>query len=79
MNGSGEVPECSGSKTNINQYNFNDPQFLHPIDNGVVSIISIKLNGLENFRIQTSSMIRDLKGRNKLGFVHNTFSKTATD
>lgn len=51
MNGSGEVPECSGSKTNINQYNFNDPQFLHPIDNGVVSIISIKLNGLENFRI----------------------------
>lgn len=45
MTGTWEIQESSGSKSNVDQYNFDDPLFLHPSDNGVVSIISIKFTG----------------------------------
>lgn len=49
--------------------------FLHPFDNGVVSITSFKFSGTKNFRIWRSSMTRAFKGRNKLSFVDKAFPK----
>ena len=74
----GETPSVSGSKS-PDRYDFDDPLFLHPFDNGVVSIISFKLTGTKNFRIWKISMTRALKARNKLGFVDKTFPKPSED
>lgn len=68
----------SGTK-NWDHYDFDDPFFLHPSDNGVVSIISFKFFGIENFRIWKSSITRALKVRNKLGFIDKTFPKPTVD
>lgn len=54
---------------------YDDPLYLHPSDNTAVTIISFKLTGAENYRIWRSSMIRSLRGRNKLGFVEGTLDK----
>lgn len=40
----GETPAGGfGTENVIDHYDFDDPLFLHPSDNGIVSIISIKL------------------------------------
>lgn len=70
--------ESSGSKV-VESSNFDDPLYLHPSDTSVVSIINFKLTGTENYRIWRSSMIRALKGRNKVGFVDGTFAKPKDD
>lgn len=77
----GETPTPGyGSRTkNPYHYDFDDPLFLYPSDNGVVSIISFKLSGTEDFRISKSSITRALKSRNKLRFVDKTFPKPTTD
>lgn len=70
----------SGSSTNNHDhYEFDDPLFLHPFDNGIVSIISIKLIETENVMVWRISKLRALKGRNKLGFVDITFPKSKED
>lgn len=47
---------------------FDDRLYIHPSDNSVTTITTIKLTGNENFRLWRSSMYSDLKARNKLGF-----------
>lgn len=54
---------------------YDDPLYLHPSDTTTVTIIGIKLSGSENYRVWRSSMIRSLKGRNKLGFVEGSVVK----
>lgn len=45
----GETPSASGTKPD--HYDYDDPLFMHPSDNGFVSIINMKLTGTENYRI----------------------------
>ena len=66
MAGSTDPPGGSGKD---DQVNFDDPLFVHPSDNTVTTIITIKLTGNENFRLWRSSISRALKARNKLLFV----------
>nr|KAJ0189315.1 hypothetical protein LSAT_V11C800419360 [Lactuca sativa] len=73
MAGPTKSPGGSGKD---DQVNFDDPFFVHPSDNFVAIIVTIKLTGNENFRLWKTSMSRALKARNKLGFVDGTFQKT---
>lgn len=76
----GDIPRGGyGTKNVAEHYDFDDPFFLHPLDNGTISIISIKLTCPENFRIWRSSMIRALKGWKKLGFVDKSFAEPTND
>ncbi|KAI3499188.1 hypothetical protein L1887_34981 [Cichorium endivia] len=66
----------TGSGTNQPEpVDYDDPLYLHPSDNTTATIISFKLMGAENYRIWRSSMMRSLKGRNKLGFIEGTILK----
>lgn len=72
--------EASGSsKNDTDKVDFDDPFYLHPSDSAVTALVSFKLLGSENYRIWSSSMIRALKGRNKLGFVDGTLKKPVDD
>ena len=74
--GSNDPPSGSGKD---DQINFDDPLYIHPSDNAVTSIITIKLTGNENFRLWRSSISKALKARNKLGFVDGTCKKSSVD
>ncbi|KAL4580545.1 hypothetical protein LXL04_016743 [Taraxacum kok-saghyz] len=63
------------SKAEPVQTDFDDPLYIHPSDNAVTSISSVKLTGTENYRLWRSSIIRSLTARNKLGFINGSFKK----
>lgn len=67
----------SGSKHD--HIDFDDPLFVHPSDNSITTIITIKLTGNENYRLWRSSMLRSLKARNKLGFIDGTLKNPTDD
>ncbi|XP_023772322.1 uncharacterized protein LOC111920980 [Lactuca sativa] len=71
----GETPEGSGVPKET-PVDFDDPLYVHPSDNTVTSIITVKLTGNENYRLWRSAMSRGLKARNKLGFVDGSISET---
>ncbi|XP_023771360.1 uncharacterized protein LOC111920014 [Lactuca sativa] len=71
----GEIPGGS-SVPKETPVDFDDPLYVHPSDNTVTSIITVKLTGNENYRLWRSSMSRGLKARNKLGFVDGSISET---
>ena len=67
--------ETGPSGNNNNVVDFDDPLYIHPSDNSITTIITIKLTGNENYRLWRSSMLRSLKARNKLGFIDGTLKK----
>lgn len=58
---------------------FDDILYIHPSDNSITTIVTIKLTRNENFRLWRSSMIKGLKARNKLGFVDGTLKKESVE
>ena len=46
-----------------------NPLHLHPNDSNCASIVSIKLTGVENYRIWASAMKLALQIKNKMGFI----------
>ena len=74
----GDTPEGSGVPKEI-PVDFDDPLYVHPSDNIVISIITVKLTGNENYRLWRSSMSRGLKARNKLGFVDGSITLENTE
>lgn len=74
----GETPKGSGTPKYVH-VDFDDPLYIHPSDNAVTSVITIKLTGNENFRVWRSAMTRGLKARNKLGFVDGTITREKND
>lgn len=76
MAGPTNTPGGSG-KTEI--VDFDDFLYIHPSDNNVTTIVTIKLTGNENFLLWHSSMIRGLRAINKLGFVDGSLKKSIAD
>ncbi|KAI3688864.1 hypothetical protein L2E82_46759 [Cichorium intybus] len=71
----GPVITTESGSTQPESADYNDPLYLHRSDNTTATIISFKLIGAENYRVWRSSMMRSLKGRNKLGFVEGSIVK----
>ncbi|GJV23822.1 ribonuclease H-like domain-containing protein [Tanacetum coccineum] len=45
---------------------------LHPNDSTTLTIVSIKLKGIENYNVWSCAMLLALEGRNKTSFIDNT-------
>ncbi|KAI3707507.1 hypothetical protein L6452_26097 [Arctium lappa] len=53
----------------ITKLDFGDPLYLHPSDTSGASILSMKLNGTENYKVWSCAMIIALETKNKIGFI----------
>nr|GEX51520.1 ribonuclease H-like domain-containing protein [Tanacetum cinerariifolium] len=59
--------------TLISKLDVSHPLYLHPNDSFTLTIVSIKLKGAENYNVWACSMLLALEGRNKTGFIDNTY------
>ncbi|XP_076923089.1 uncharacterized protein LOC143585111 [Bidens hawaiensis] len=65
--------------TLISSLDFGDPLYLHASDTGVLTILSIKLTGTENYIVWANAMELALNVINKFGFVDKTCLKSTTN
>ncbi|GKE44801.1 ribonuclease H-like domain-containing protein, partial [Tanacetum coccineum] len=56
----------------INGLDTSNPLYLQNNDNSNVPIVNIKLTSTDNYKMWSSTMKIDLKGKNKMGFVDGT-------
>ncbi|GKB09235.1 ribonuclease H-like domain-containing protein [Tanacetum coccineum] len=56
----------------IGSLDHGNPLHLHPNDSNCASIVSVKLTGVENYRIWASAMKLALQIKHKMGFVNGT-------
>nr|GEX23309.1 integrase, catalytic core [Tanacetum cinerariifolium] len=57
---------------------FSDPLHLHPNDSSAF-MVSIKLKGIENYKVWSCAMLLDLEGKNKTGFIDGSCKRSKTD
>ncbi|GKC66314.1 RNA-directed DNA polymerase, eukaryota, reverse transcriptase zinc-binding domain protein, partial [Tanacetum coccineum] len=57
------------SVTRISKLDISDPLHLHPNDTIVLTVVSIKLKGTENYQVWSCAMLLALEGKNKIGFI----------
>ncbi|GJY83669.1 ribonuclease H-like domain-containing protein [Tanacetum coccineum] len=65
--------------TLISKLDLSHPLHLHPNDSTTMTIVSIKLKGTKNYNVWSCAMLLALEGRNKTGFIDNTFRRSYTD
>ncbi|GJY84938.1 ribonuclease H-like domain-containing protein [Tanacetum coccineum] len=52
---------------------------LHQNDSSTLTIVSIKLKGTKNYNVWSCAMLLALEGRNKTGFIDNTYRRSNID
>ncbi|XP_076901892.1 uncharacterized protein LOC143556468 [Bidens hawaiensis] len=62
--------DSSSSETLISKLEASDPLYLHPSDSCTLSIINVKLKGIENYRVWSTAMKLALQVKNKFGFIN---------
>lgn len=73
-------PTDNSSSSNKNEViDFDDPLYIHPSDNVVTTLVTIKLTSIASYRIWNSVILRRLNARNKVGFVDGTIGKQTND
>ncbi|XP_071688927.1 uncharacterized protein [Rutidosis leptorrhynchoides] len=65
--------------THVSDLDFGDPLYLHFSDTSITALISMKLNGTENYNVWSRAMLLALKTKNKTGFIDGTVIKNTTD
>ncbi|GJS12442.1 ribonuclease H-like domain-containing protein [Tanacetum coccineum] len=65
--------------TLISKLDLSHPLHLHPNDSTTMTIVSIKLKGTKNYNVWSCAMLLALEGRNKTGFIDNTFRRSYTE
>ncbi|GJW93957.1 ribonuclease H-like domain-containing protein [Tanacetum coccineum] len=63
----------------ISKLDLSHPLHLHPNDSTTLTIVSIKLKGIENYNVWSYAMLLALEGRNKTGYIDNTCRRSYTD
>jgi hypothetical protein len=58
--------------TLISKLDISHPLHLHPNDSATLTVISIKLKGIENYNVWSCAMLLALEGKNKTGFIDGT-------
>ncbi|GJX68494.1 ribonuclease H-like domain-containing protein [Tanacetum coccineum] len=71
--------EADPNPTLINKLDLSHPFHLHPNDSTTLTIVSIKLKGTENYNVWSCAMLLALEGRNKIGFIDNTYRRSYTN
>ncbi|KAK9064691.1 hypothetical protein SSX86_016073 [Deinandra increscens subsp. villosa] len=76
---SGTGLEEGDVRDQVSKIDAGDPLYLHPSDSSVLTIISIKLKGTENYRVWANAMKLALKVKNKYGFIDGTCTPDEDD
>ncbi|XP_071688346.1 uncharacterized protein [Rutidosis leptorrhynchoides] len=76
--------EGNGTKvTQVSDLDFSNPLYLHSSDTSITALISLKLEGTENYNVWSRAMLLALQTKNKSGFidgqVFSKFAKTVWD
>ncbi|GJR69912.1 ribonuclease H-like domain-containing protein [Tanacetum coccineum] len=65
--------------TLISKLDISNPLHLHSNDSAVLTVVSIKLKGTENYQVWANAMLLALEGKNKIGFIDGTCKRFVTD
>ncbi|GKB12009.1 retrovirus-related pol polyprotein from transposon TNT 1-94 [Tanacetum coccineum] len=65
--------------TRISKLDISDPLHLHHNDTTALTVISIKLKGIENYQVWSCAMLLALEGKNKIGFIDGSCKRSNTD
>ncbi|GJS84938.1 ribonuclease H-like domain-containing protein [Tanacetum coccineum] len=65
--------------TLISKLDVSNPLHLHSNDSAVLTVVSVKLKGTENYQVWANAMLLSLEGKNKIGFIDGTCRKSMTD
>ncbi|GKF10839.1 ribonuclease H-like domain-containing protein [Tanacetum coccineum] len=65
--------------TLISKLDVSNPLHLHSNDSAVLTVVSVKLKGTENYQVWANAMLLFLEGKNKIGFIDGTCRKSMTD
>ncbi|GJW18186.1 ribonuclease H-like domain-containing protein [Tanacetum coccineum] len=63
----------------ISKLDISNPLHLHPNDTTVVTVVSIKLKGIENYQVWLCAMLLALEGKNKIGFIAGSCKRSNID
>ncbi|GKC43775.1 RNA-directed DNA polymerase, eukaryota, partial [Tanacetum coccineum] len=64
--------------TLINRLDISNLLHLHPNDYVVLTVVSIKLKGTENYQVWSCAMLLALEGKNKIGFIDGSYRRSNT-
>nr|GEV14459.1 ribonuclease H-like domain-containing protein [Tanacetum cinerariifolium] len=67
------------SVNRISKLDISDPLHFHPNDNTALTVVSIKLNGTENYQVWSCAMLLALEGKNKIDFIDGSCKRSNTD
>nr|GEX49573.1 ribonuclease H-like domain-containing protein [Tanacetum cinerariifolium] len=65
--------------TRISKLDISDPLHLHPNDTTALTVVSIKLKGIENYQVWSCAMLLALERKNKIGFIDGSCKRSNTD
>ncbi|GKA78444.1 putative RNA-directed DNA polymerase [Tanacetum coccineum] len=65
--------------TLISKLDISDPLHLHPNDTTALIVVSIKLEGTENYQVWSCFVLLALEGKNKTGFINGTCKRSNTN
>ena len=77
--GDSDNESVNDSVTLIGKLDVSNPLHLHPNDSAVLTVISVKLRGTENYQVWANAMLLALEGKNKIGFIDGTCIRSNTD
>ncbi|GKA07061.1 putative reverse transcriptase domain-containing protein [Tanacetum coccineum] len=60
-------------------YNVSNPLHLHLNDYVALTVVSVKLKGIENYQVWSCVMLLALEGKNKIGFIDVSCRRSDTD
>ncbi|GJR95919.1 ribonuclease H-like domain-containing protein [Tanacetum coccineum] len=65
--------------TLISRLDISDHLHLHDNDSTALTIVSIKLEGIENYQVWSYAMLLALEGKNKTGFIDGSCKRSNTN
>ncbi|XP_076913506.1 uncharacterized protein LOC143572165 [Bidens hawaiensis] len=69
----------SSSVTEISKLDAGNPLYLHASGSSTLTVITIKLKGIDNYTVWANSMLLALQVKNKIGFIDGTCVKSVED
>ncbi|GJW76284.1 putative RNA-directed DNA polymerase [Tanacetum coccineum] len=79
VHGDSDTDDVTDPVTLISKLDVSNPLHLHSNDSAVLTVVSVKLKGTENYQVWDNAMLLALKGKNKIGFIDGSYKKSITD
>ncbi|GJY04655.1 putative RNA-directed DNA polymerase, partial [Tanacetum coccineum] len=79
VHGDSDTDDVTDPVTLISKLDVSNPLHLHSNDSAVLTVVSVKLKGTENYQVWANAMLLALEGKNKIGFIDGSCKKSITD